>query len=375
MHALQNFFLLVLGIISHASSHLNLTLNGQWKDWKDHHNKEYGSQGEESQRRQIWEKNLRMVEKHNMEASYGLHSFTMGLNHLSDMMAEEVNAVLNGLRDEEEGAEELHRHGNLTFTLPDDGKVPLPPSVDWRRKGMVSPVRNQGLCGSCWAFSVSGAMEGLMKRQTGKLVPLSPQNLLDCSSSYGNMGCRGGYLSKTFRYIIENKGIDSDSSYPYESRVRTGRRGGEEELPQNIMGAVEEETWGSFLIARFYPFLSPRSSLREAVTRDGQAGTAGSNPPADRGDCSAVANGPSVGIKPLPSFHSYRGGLYDDPSCSSAKTNHAVLVVGYGTDSGKDFWLVKNSWGTAWGESGFIRMARNRNNQCGIANFPIYPTM
>ncbi|XP_035285349.1 cathepsin L1-like [Anguilla anguilla] len=340
MHALQNVFLLVLGIISHASSHLNLTLNGQWKDWKDHYNKEYGSQGEELQRRQIWEKNLRMVEKHNMDASHGLHSFTMGLNHLSDMMAEEVNAVLNGLRDEEEVVEELHRHGNLTFTLPDDGKVPLPRSVDWRRKGMVSPVRDQGHCGSCWAFSVSGAMEGLMKRQTGKLVPLSPQNLLDCSSSYGNLGCNGGYLSKTFRYIIENKGIDSDSSYPYESR--------EGKCRYSVQGRAG--------------YCSGFQILQRGDERALQV---------------AVANvGPvSVRINALPSFNSYRGGVYDDPSCSSAETNHAVLVAGYGTYRGKDFWLVKNSWGTDWGESGFIRMARNRNNQCGIANWPMYPTM
>ncbi|KAG5842749.1 hypothetical protein ANANG_G00181020 [Anguilla anguilla] len=289
MHALQNFFLLVLGIISHASSHLNLTLNGQWKDWKDLHNKEYGSQGEESQRRQIWEKNLRMVEKHNMEASYGLHSFTMGLNHLSDMMAEEVNAVLNGLRDEEEVVEELHRHGNLTFTLPDDGGLeeqrhgqpsPRPGElfywlqrVDWRSKGMVPP-RPQS------ETSALGAMEGLMKRQTGKLVPLSPQNLLDCSSSYGNMGCRGGYLSKTFRYIIENKGIDSDSSYPYESR--------DGEVPLFILGGG---------------------------TRQSRAGHCSGFQILRRGDERAlqlvVANvGPvSVGINALmPSFHSYSGG-------------------------------------------------------------------
>ncbi|KAG5829988.1 hypothetical protein ANANG_G00319670 [Anguilla anguilla] len=183
-------------------------------------------------------------------------------------------------------------------------------------------------------------MEGLMKRQTGKLVPLSPQNLLDCSSSYGNLGCNGGYLSKTFRYIIENKGIDSDSSYPYESR--------EGKCRYSVQGRAGY-CWGFQILRR-----GDERALQVAVANVGPV---------------------SVSINVLPSFNSYRGGVYDDPSCSSAETNHAVLVVGYGTDRGKDFWLVKNSWGTDWGESGFIRMARNRNNQCGIANLPIYPTM
>ncbi|KAJ8335259.1 hypothetical protein SKAU_G00408980 [Synaphobranchus kaupii] len=337
MHVLQSFFLLVPGIINHASSQLNLTLIGQWKEWMNHHHKEYGSQGEESQRRQVWEKNLRMVEQHNLEASLGLHSFTMGLNHLSDMVTEEVNAALNGLRDEDE--EELHRHGNLTFAPPGGG-LPLPLSVDWRSKGMVSPIRNQGACGSCWAFSVTGAMEGQMKNWTGKLIPLSPQNLLDCSTSYGNHGCKGGYLSKAFKYIIGNKGIDSDSSYPYEHR--------EGKCRYSVRGRAG--------------YCSGYRIVRKGNEKALQ---------------SAVANvGPvSVGINALlPSFHYYRGGLYDDPTCGS-KINHAVLVVGYGTDRGRDFWLVKNSWGTGWGESGFIRMARNKKNQCGIANFPMYPTM
>ncbi|XP_061110267.1 procathepsin L-like [Conger conger] len=338
MRALQGFFLLVLGIISHAHSHLNLTLNGQWVEWKDQYSKEYGSQGEETQRRQVWEQNLRMVEKHNLEASLGLHSFTMGLNHLSDMMSEEVNALLNGLREEEE--EELRRHGNLTVA-PLGGGVALPPSVDWRSKGMVGPIRNQGSCGSCWAFSVSGALEGLMKRSTGKLVTLSPQNLLDCSTKYGNHGCKGGFLSKTFNYIIGNKGMDSDKSYPYEHRE----------------GKCRYSVQGRAGYCGGYKVLQHRSET-ELQT--------------------AVANvGPiSVGINArLPTFMGYRGGVYSDPRCSSKTINHAVLVIGYGTDRGQDFWLVKNSWGKGWGESGFIRMARNKHNMCGIANYPTYPTM
>ncbi|KAJ8273631.1 hypothetical protein GJAV_G00103800 [Gymnothorax javanicus] len=296
MHFLQSYSLLVLGIISHASSH-NLTLSGQWEQWKTNHNKEYSSQEEEAHRRLVWEKNLRMVETHNLEASLGLHTFTMGLNHLSDMVAEEVNALLNGLLEEDE--EELSHHGNLTLT-PAPG-VPLPPYVDWREAGLVGPVRNQGACGSCWAFSAAGAMEALMKKWTGKLVPLSPQNLLDCSKSYGNLGCKGGYRSSAFRYIVDNKGIDSESSYPYEFR--------EGECRYTVQGRAG--------------FCSGYWSLPRGNERALQ---------------DSVANvGPiSVSIDArLPSFHSYSGGIYSDPQCNSMKTNHAVLVVGYGTDRGR----------------------------------------
>lgn len=335
MHFLQRYSLLVLWIISHASSYLNLSLSGQWEQWKTYHNKEYNSQEEEVHRRLVWEKNLRMVEIHNLEASLGLHSFTMGLNHLSDMVAEEVNALLNGLLEEDE--EEIIRHSNLTLTPPPG--VPLPPSVDWREAGLVGPVRNQGACGSCWAFSATGAMEALMKKQTGKLVTLSPQNLLDCSKSYGNLGCNGGYRSRALSYIVDNKGIDSESSYPYECQ--------EGECRYTVQGRA------GFCSSYCSLPRGDEKALQYAVAKVGPI---------------------SVGIdSKLASFHSYREGIYSDPQCSSTKTNHAVLIVGYGTDSGRDFWLVKNSWGAGWGEKGYVRMARNRNNQCGIANSPVYP--
>ncbi|KAJ8383434.1 hypothetical protein AAFF_G00221340 [Aldrovandia affinis] len=335
MHTLQSLFLLALWISGHASSALDLSLNGQWKQWKSQHGKEYDDQLQEAQRRLIWEKNLRTMEKHNLEASLTIMVQSSKYIHPHN---DRRGGQRHAQRSEWGGGARSPRQPDVQHP----GRAPPPPlEVDWRDKGLVSPIRNQGACGSCWAFSVAGAMEGLMKQKTGKLTPLSPQNLLDCSRSYGNHGCKGGYLSKTFKYIIGNKGIDSDSSYPYEYREgkcryslgnRAGYCSGYQILPAGNEKALQY----------------------------------------------AVANvGPiSVGINALlPSFHYYRGGLYDEPQCGSKNTNHAVLVVGYGTDKGQDFWLVKNSWGTAWGEKGFVRMARNKNNLCGIANFPIYPTM
>uniref|UniRef100_A0A671LBX4 Cathepsin S, ortholog 1 n=1 Tax=Sinocyclocheilus anshuiensis TaxID=1608454 RepID=A0A671LBX4_9TELE len=197
----------------------------------------------------------------------------------------------------------------------------------------------QGPCGSCWAFSAVGALEGQMKRRTGSLVPLSPLNLLDCSVSLGNRGCRGGYLSRAFLYIIQNNGIDSNTLYPYEHK-----------LLQN--GACRYSVTGRAGYCSGFRIL-PRHN--EAALQY------------------ALANiGPvSVGVNAkLASFHRYRGGIYSNLKCCSGLINHAVLVVGYGSENGQDYWLVKNSWG----ENGFICMARNKN-MCGISSFSIYPTI
>ncbi|XP_036433805.1 cathepsin S, ortholog 1 [Colossoma macropomum] len=314
-------------------AHCEFSLDGYWTSWKTEFNKTYSSTREEVCRRAVWKKNVQDVMKHNEAASAGRRSYTMGINHLSDMSAEEVNAQLNGLIEERPALHEV----NHTFSFL-SGSLP-PPRMDWTEKGLVTPVRNQGPCGSCWAFSAVGALEGQMKKKTGRLVPLSPQNLVDCSVTVGNHGCRGGYLSKSFTYIIRNKGIDSDSFYPYEHRDGTCRY------------AVK----GKAGYCSGFQIL-PRNELvmMHAVATVGPI---------------------SVGINAkLASFHRYKSGIYDDPACDPRSVNHAVLVVGYGQDKGQDYWLIKNSWGSAWGENGFVRMARNKN-QCGIANFAIFPTI
>lgn len=327
-------FYLVYLVAFPACCHSSFTLNRAWKEWKDKHEKDYDNKTELSIRRAVWEKNLEKIWIHNQEAAAGKHSFTLGLNHLADMTADEVNEKLNGLKPEE-----LSEARNVT--LKGLSGLDVPTSVDWRERGLVSAVQNQGMCGSCWAFSSVGALEGQMSKLTGVLVQLSPQNLMDCSVTDGNHGCKGGYISKSYSYIIRNNGIDSEHFYPYEHQ--TG---------------------------------SCRYSVR------GKAGHCSNFHVLPRGDervlQSVVASvGPvAVAVNAmLPSFHLYKGGIFYDPNCSPRGINHAVLVVGYGTDKGQDYWLVKNSWGATWGENGYIRMARNRNNACGIASFAVYPTI
>ncbi|XP_039977369.1 cathepsin S, ortholog 1 [Xiphias gladius] len=330
MHILCVVLLSASLVLGHSSS----ALNQMWEEWKTKHGKVYDNQTEIIFRRAVWQKNVYTVLRHNQEALAGKHNFTLGLNHLADMTAEEINEKLNGLKLEEP----VHfRNG----TVKEASGLSIPQSVDWRKSGLVSPVQNQGLCGSCWAFSSLGALEGQMKKRTGVLVPLSPQNLVDCSSSDGNHGCRGGYISKAYSYVIRNGGVDSERFYPYEHKN----------------GKCRYSVKGKAGYCSQFQFL-PRGDERAL-----QAVVASVGPVA-------------VAINAmLPSFHLYRGGLYNVPDCNPRLTNHAVLVVGYGTDRGQDYWLVKNSWGTAWGERGFIRLARNKNNLCGIASFAVYPTL
>ncbi|XP_028646959.2 procathepsin L-like [Erpetoichthys calabaricus] len=324
-----------------ASGHLiqDPSLDDHWESWKESYQKTYKDKGYELSRRLIWEKNFRMIERHNLKFSKGQSTFEMGMNHLGDMTNEEINSMLNGLRIPEDNRNNFTDATYAEPSEPSDDQCSK--RVNWVNRGYVTKVRNQGHCGSCWAFSATGALEGLLKRTTGRLVALSPQNLMDCSSDFGNHGCNGGYLTTSFKYVKLNNGIDSEKSYPYEhkeGRCRYCLRG-----RAATCKSYKTIPWGN------------EKALQRAVARVGPV---------------------SVGIDASQSsFHYYKKGIYYEPLCSSRKINHAVLLVGYDQMKGFDYWLVKNSWGTRWGNKGYIKMARNRNNNCGISCWASYPTM
>ncbi|KAM8920975.1 cathepsin S [Pelodytes ibericus] len=335
MVSLTCIFLAITTAVS-VNGLIDPALDNHWQLWKRAHHKEYHNLRDDLHRRVIWEKNLKYVTLHNLEHSLGMHSYELGMNHLGDMTSEEVRATLTGLvvPPPTERASYFSAKWNSTQ------KTNLPDSVDWRDKGCVTNVKNQASCGSCWAFSAVGALEGQLKLKTGNLVSLSPQNLVDCSTSYGNKGCSGGFMTRAFQYVIDNQGIDSDSSYPYIAMNQ----------PCNYNPAAKASTCVK------YTEIDPgtEDALKEAL--------------ATVGPISVAIDGTR------PSFFLYKNGVYDDPSCTQ-DVNHGVLAVGYGNLDGKDFWLIKNSWGERYGDSGYVRIARNHGNLCGVASYPSYPQL
>uniref|UniRef100_A0A8D2LQC4 Cathepsin L1-like n=1 Tax=Varanus komodoensis TaxID=61221 RepID=A0A8D2LQC4_VARKO len=322
--------LLWMGALSCA---LDLALEGAWKGWKELHGKAYQEE-EEAFRRAVWEKNLHRVHQHNVEASLGKHTFQLAMNHLGDLTDEEFNEMLNGFYPEP------NETYNKNAALFQGSATPsTPKEVDWRTKGYVTPVKNQGRCGACWAFSATGALEGLLFNQTGKLVPLSEQNLIDCSQKLGNHGCHGGYITRAFQYVRDNGGLNSEQDYPYPACHYN---------PQNRMANC------SSLV------MLPQGSevaLEQAVATVGPVSVA-------------------VDAKNFP-FHFYKSGIFSSSWCSHL-VNHAMLLVGYGSSqeygTSTDYWILKNSWSEYWGEKGYMRLVKGAGNHCGVANQASYPT-
>uniref|UniRef100_A0A1I7ZU59 Cathepsin L-like n=1 Tax=Steinernema glaseri TaxID=37863 RepID=A0A1I7ZU59_9BILA len=306
----------------------------EWDSYKREHNKMFRSESHEQTRMLAFLSNKQFVERHNEDFARGRSTFEVELNHLTDLPYEEYRK-LNGYR-----RRFGDRSGSNATRFLAPLNVEVPDSVDWRDHGYVTEVKNQGMCGSCWAFSSTGALEGQHKRATGDLVSLSEQNLVDCSRSYGNAGCNGGLMDNAFEYIKKNHGVDTEVSYPYVGRD------GKCHFNKRTVGADDK---GFVDLPE-----GDEEKLKIAVATQGPISIA-----IDAGHRS---------------FQMYKKGVYYDPECSSEDLDHGVLVVGYGTDAEHgDYWIVKNSWGRSWGESGYIRMARNRNNHCGVATKASYP--
>uniref|UniRef100_A0A8D0G9G8 Cathepsin K n=1 Tax=Sphenodon punctatus TaxID=8508 RepID=A0A8D0G9G8_SPHPU len=325
--------LALLPLAVKANMYPDEALDSPWELWKKTHKRQYNGKMDELSRRLIWEKNLKYIGTHNLEFSLGVHTYELAMNHLGDMTSEEVAQKMTGLK-----VPRSRRPNNDTLYIP-DWEERVPDSMDYRKKGYVTPVKNQGQCGSCWAFSSCGALEGQLKRKMGKLLSLSPQNLVDCVTN--NDGCGGGYMTNAFEYVKENRGIDSEDAYPYIGQDEscmyspTGKAAkcrGFREIPEGN-----------------------EKALKRAVARIGPI---------------------SVGIDAsLSSFQFYSRGVYYDENCNAENINHAVLAVGYGAQKGAKHWIIKNSWGEDWGDDGYILMARNQNNACGIANLASFPKM
>jgi len=283
----------------------------------------------------IFAKNVAFIEAFNQNSTSG--SLKLGVNQFADLTATEFKRMyLPGMRAGRDW-------GGGKYNLPQwrGGSGVVPDSIDWRAKGAVTPVKDQKNCGSCWAFSATGAIEAAWFLSNGSLISLSEEELVDCSGG-GDHGCSGGDPASAFNWIVKN-GICSEKSYPYT--------------------AYQDECHNQFYPCEVAAHIAGHSYIE---------------PNNEHALKEAVAQQPvSVEIEADSDvFRFYKSGVLKSSGCGTS-LDHAVLLVGYGTQDGQDYWLVKNSWNETWGDQGYIKLARTDSSasygECGIALRPSIP--
>merc|ERR1712153_202478 len=303
--------------------------------FQSEHSVSYLSEEHASNKFTVFKDNVDFINDHNQNHADRL-GYTVSMNQFADL-------TLNEFRRQYRGFNALNKLGATKAEHLDESSTPS--SIDWTSKGAVTAVKNQGSCGSCWAFSTTGAIEGRNYIANGNLVSLSEQELVSCASSYGNQGCNGGLMDDGFKFV-EASGLETESSYSYDGATATcstSKGGTHNGIAPGVVTGFKDVTSNS------------ESQL-----------------------AAAVAQGPvSVAIEADQSgFQFYKSGVFSG-TCGTA-LDHGVLAVGYGTDSGTAYWKVKNSWGSTWGQDGYIMMAKDissSSGQCGIASQPSCPTI
>mmetsp|Transcript_22243 Transcript_22243/g.33626 ORF Transcript_22243/g.33626 Transcript_22243/m.33626 type:complete len:352 (-) Transcript_22243:68-1123(-) len=330
-----------------ASPQLRAPLNvkGLFKDWMAEFGKEYESATEFLHRLEVWTENHFFIESHNNKNPPP--SYTMGHNHFSDLTLEEykkynklgeyspgVGMERMVVKDEEEATARRR--------LDDD----IPDEKNWIDEGAVPPVKNQGMCGSCWAFSAIGAIEGAHFLDTGNLTALSEQELVDCDPL--DMGCGGGLMDNAFLFDENSTGICSEEDYPYAGRKHWFKGCASKKglcTPVNhtrVKTFVDVENTVESLVAAI-----AKQTVSIAIEADKR------------------------------SFQFYQSGVYDDEDCGN-HLDHGVLAVGYGTEDDAAYFLVRNSWGDNWGDGGYIKLSQQSetiNGTCGILSAASRPIL
>ena len=307
----------------------------EWKEFiqfQDKYNKTYDSLSEFEKRFEIFKSNFHTILSHNSDIN---NNSTMTVNKFTDLTPDEFKMnYISGLR-----AKSLSSGCKMYSNTK---SVNLPETVDWRLKNAVTSVKDQGQCGSCWTFSATGAVEGYWAIYKGQLLDLSEQQLVDCATGvlYGSHGCNGGQMDGAFKYIIEN-GQCELSSYPYTATDGNCKKCESVVKVSSCYDVVPND----------------QISLKSAVSQQPV----------------------SIAIEAdTRYFQFYSNGVLTSSSCGT-NLDHGVLIVGYGEEDGKKYWLVKNSWGSSWGDNGYVKIARsdstNDKGICGIAMQPSFPSI
>lgn len=301
-------------------------VHSRYRDQINKYNKQYKNQEEYNLRLLTFADSHHFVDSHNAKQD---KTFNVEVNHMADRFDWEMRMMTGLVSTEHKNAVRVHTY---------DSKVQMPSAVDWREKNAVSPVKDQGFCGSCWSFSTTEALEAAYFLKSGVMTQLSQQWLVDCAWNAG-AGCDGGNQGPAYDYIQQQGGIPEQIVYgPYRMI---------NEMCRNVSGSRVQITGYVNITA------NDEQAMAQAIASVG--------PVAISIDASQRA------------FSFYKSGVFYAPACSSTNLDHAVLAVGYGTENGQDYWWVKNSWSTYWGDGGYIKMARNRNNNCGVASASLYP--
>ncbi|GAB4853714.1 hypothetical protein Ancab_017907 [Ancistrocladus abbreviatus] len=317
LHDLEFSFLKVLGTNRHTLSFAHFAYR---------YGKRYETIEEMKLRFEVFKENLDLIQSTNKR---GL-PYTLAVNEFADLTWEEFHK---------------HRLGaaqNCSATVKGNHKLTdeaLPDTKDWREEGIVSPVKNQGHCGSCWTFSTTGALEAAYAQAFGKIISLSEQQLVDCAGAFNNFGCNGGLPSQAFEYIKYNGGLDTEEAYPYTAK--------------NGECKFSKDNVGVRVINSVNITLGAEDELKHAV---------------------ALVRPVSVAFEVVTGFRFYEDGVYTSETCGRTPmdVNHAVVAVGYGVQNGVPYWLIKNSWGEDWGDNGYFKMEMGKN-MCGIATCASYP--
>ncbi|QCD84472.1 Cysteine peptidase [Vigna unguiculata] len=299
--------------------------------WKKEHGRVYQNQEEDAERFEVFHKNLNYIRHVNANRK-STHSHRLGLNKFADITPEELSKMY--LQD----PKDVSQHVNMANKKMKKDKFSCddaPASWDWRNKGVITEVKNQAHCGSGWAFSATGAIEATNAIVTGNLVSVSEQEIIDCVSKAS--GCEGGYHFHAFEWVIENGGIATEVDYPYRAENGTCKS-------NKAQNAVTIDSFDGYLITNY-------SSAAEA----------------DEALLCATFEQPISAAMDGRDFFFYTDGIYEGGNCSSPYgINHFVLIVGYDSVDGVDYWIVKNSWGKDWGMDGYIWIQRNTGNEAGV---------